>query len=73
LPVDARILSVSVVFSRWGCNGLADGLATAGSVIRWQELLPIVTRQGGEALVLVLEMGQVTSHVTPGWQSQRKN
>ena len=68
LPVAARVLSVSVVFSRWGCNGLADGLATAGSVIDWREWLPMVTRQGGEALVLALEEGQLTPHATPGWR-----
>ena len=69
LPVDTRILSVSVVFPRWGCNGLADGLTTAGSVIGWRELFPMVTRQGGEALVIVQEEGRVTSHATPGWEN----
>ena len=68
LPVDARILSVSVVFPRWGCNGLADGLATAGSVIGWCELLPMVARRGGEALVLAMEDGQITPHSTPAWR-----
>jgi thiamine biosynthesis lipoprotein ApbE len=67
--VDTRILSVSVVFPRWGCNGLADGLTTAGSVIGWRELFPMVTRQGGEALVIVQEEGRVTSHATPGWEN----
>ena len=43
-------------------------LATAGSVIDWCELLPMVTRRGGEALVLALEEGHVTPHATQGWR-----
>lgn len=67
-PVAAGVLSVSVVFPRWGCNGLADGLATAGTVLGWREFLPLVTQEGGEALVLTREDGLVVEHATAGWR-----
>jgi thiamine biosynthesis lipoprotein len=68
-PVTCDLLSVSVVFPRWGCNGLADGLATAGSVLGWRELLPLVVGLGGQALVIAREDGRIAQHASAGWQS----
>lgn len=67
-PVAGNTLSVSVVFPSCGRNGLADGLATAGTVAGWQHLLPLVSAHGGEALVLTLEHGRVAAHPTAGWR-----
>ncbi len=66
-PLAHTTLSVSVVFPCCGRNGLADALATAGTVAGWRRLLPLASAHGGEALVLTLEHGRVTAHPTAGW------
>lgn len=67
-PVDNDVLSVSVAFPRWGCNGLADGLATAGTVMDREEFLPLVQEQGGEALVLAKDGDRTVPSATLGWR-----
>jgi thiamine biosynthesis lipoprotein len=67
LPADARVLSVTVLFPGAGRNGLADGLTTAGVVLGPEKFLPLVEKQGGEALVLVQQAGRIHERKTSGW------
>jgi thiamine biosynthesis lipoprotein len=68
-PVPTPTASVTVVFRQTGRNGLADGLATAGAVLPVGTFLSVVTRLGGEALVLVRDGGTIREHATPGWKA----
>lgn len=69
LPADTDMVSVTVVFPSWGCNGLADGLATAGTVAGWHRLEEMAARTGAEAMALVRENGVLVRHTTPRWDA----
>jgi thiamine biosynthesis lipoprotein len=68
-PVDTHVLSVSVVFPRYGRNALADGLCKMGIVRGAVALFPVVERLGGAALVMTRNReGMVRSEQTVQWQ-----
>lgn len=66
-PADTRVLSVTVVFPRWGCNALADGLATAGTVAGWEKLVGMAAQAGAEAMAIIRENDHPTRLQTRGW------
>lgn len=69
-PVDTHVLSVSVVFPRYGRNALADGVCKLGIVRGAAALFPVVERLGGAALVMTRDReGNVRREQTPQWQA----
>ena len=69
IPVDSHVLSVSVVFPITGKNWLADGLATACTVISPEKSITMVDKLGAEALLIVKENGIIREIKTSGWHT----
>ena len=69
MAVDTRILSVSIVFPETGKNWLADGLATAATVIGPEKIIPLIEKLGGDGLLILRQNETVHEVKTEGWDA----
>lgn len=68
-PVDTHVLSVTVAFLTPDKTGMADALCKAGAVLGADAALPLIEKQGGEALFLLsTESGGIREQATKGWR-----
>lgn len=69
-PGVTHILSVSVLFPQVGMNGLCDGLATAGVLMKPAVFLPLLEEMGAEGMVLTRSAnGEIMQQQTRGWRA----
>lgn len=68
-PVNTRVLSVTVAFPSPDKTGMADALCKAGAVLGADAALPLIEKQGGEALFLLSTgNGGIREQATRGWR-----